>query len=238
MSFNKNTFLHENKTFEKIDFANQVTQNKEFEQCTFKHCDFSQRVLANNVFSDCSFVNCNLSNVNFNNASLKNVAFKDCKLLGIIFSEVKDFLFNIHLENCNADFASFANKKMSKTKFINTSLKDVNFAGSVLNNALFDNCNLENALFIEKELGRIRHKRWTERTIDIDILYFNDDIIDSASLTVPHPEIQNRRFTLVPMCEISPDFIHPIFNQTQTELLKSCGDELKVWKQRVKGTES
>ena len=97
---------------------------------------------------------------------------------------------------------------------------------------------LENALLIEKELGRIRHKRWTERTIDIDILYFNDDIIDSASLTVPHPEIQNRRFTLVPMCEISPDFIHPIFNQTQTELLKSCGDELKVWKQRVKGTAS
>jgi uncharacterized protein YjbI with pentapeptide repeats len=152
MNFNKNTFLHENKTFEKVDFANQVTQNKEFEQCTFRHCDFSQLVLANNVFSDCSFVNCNLSNVNFNNASLKNVAFKDCKLLGIIFSEVKDFLFNIHLENCNADFASFANKKMSKTKFINTSLKDVNFAGTVLNNALFDNCNLENALFNKTNL--------------------------------------------------------------------------------------
>lgn len=114
-------------------------------------------------------------------------------------------------------------------------------AWGVTDQALFLNCVLEvnsdldaetilqKALSIEQELGRIRHERWRERTIDIDILYFNDNIINSETLTIPHPEIQNRRFTLVPLCEIIPQFIHPILQKTQIELLDNCEDGLKVW---------
>lgn len=114
-------------------------------------------------------------------------------------------------------------------------------AWGVTDQALFLNCILEvnseldaetilqKALLIEQELGRIRHERWRERTIDIDILYFNNNIINSETLTIPHPEIPNRRFTLVPLCEITPELIHPIFHKTQLELLDNCEDGLKVW---------
>ena len=114
-------------------------------------------------------------------------------------------------------------------------------AWGVTDQALFLNCvlavdtlldaesTLQQALLIEQSLGRVRHTRWTERTIDIDILYFNNDIYTSSSLSIPHPEIQNRRFTLVPLCEIAPQKIHPILQKSQEMLLLSCADVLKVW---------
>lgn len=114
-------------------------------------------------------------------------------------------------------------------------------AWGITDQALFLNCVLEvtssldaetilqKSLLIEQELGRIRHQRWAERTIDIDLLYFNHDIILSDTLTIPHPEIQNRRFTLLPLCEIAKNLVHPIFCKSQEELLNECSDTLKVW---------
>jgi 2-amino-4-hydroxy-6-hydroxymethyldihydropteridine diphosphokinase len=87
---------------------------------------------------------------------------------------------------------------------------------------------LEKVLDIEQQLGRKRLRKWGERLIDIDILYFEDMIINAERLQVPHPELHNRRFTLVPLQEIAPDFIHPIFAQTTTELLEECPDKLEV----------
>ena len=83
---------------------------------------------------------------------------------------------------------------------------------------------------IEKSLGRERKEKWGERVIDIDILFFGDHIIDTADLKVPHPELQNRRFALVPMSEIADDLIHPRLYQTIHELLKNCADTLAVKK--------
>ena len=83
---------------------------------------------------------------------------------------------------------------------------------------------------IEKELGRIRHEKWGERLIDIDILYYDDSVLDTQPLTIPHPEIANRKFTLVPLAEIAPEFFHPVLAKTQTELLKECKDGLEVKK--------
>ncbi len=83
---------------------------------------------------------------------------------------------------------------------------------------------------IEKELGRVRHQKWGERLIDIDILYYDSLIINTENLVVPHPEIANRRFTLVPLVELVPKFEHPVLSKTQSDLLESCKDELEVKK--------
>ena len=87
---------------------------------------------------------------------------------------------------------------------------------------------LDSILGIETTLGRHRTVKWGPRIIDIDILFFNDDIIDSTELVVPHPFIQDRRFTLMPLAEIAPDYTHPKLNKTITELLATCPDKLEV----------
>jgi len=83
---------------------------------------------------------------------------------------------------------------------------------------------------IENSLGRVRYEKWGERLIDIDILYFDNEIVNENNLIIPHPEIINRRFTLVPLVEMAGNFIHPDLGKTQKELLKICEDELKVKK--------
>jgi 2-amino-4-hydroxy-6-hydroxymethyldihydropteridine diphosphokinase len=88
---------------------------------------------------------------------------------------------------------------------------------------------LKQTQLIELELGRIRkEKQYDSRIIDIDILFFGDQIIKYSNLTVPHPRIQERKFALVPLFEIAADFIHPIFRKSVHELLEECPDLLKV----------
>ena len=89
---------------------------------------------------------------------------------------------------------------------------------------------LRNILDIEHQLGRERYERWGARVIDIDLLYFKDMVLDSARLTLPHPRIQDRRFTLIPLTEIAADFVHPIFRKSNTELLEVCPDHSEVVK--------
>lgn len=83
---------------------------------------------------------------------------------------------------------------------------------------------------IENELGRKRKEKWGARLIDIDILYFNNEIIDNKELTIPHPYIQERRFTLQPLCEIADSYKHPKLNLSNKELLLNCSDILEVVK--------
>lgn len=83
-------------------------------------------------------------------------------------------------------------------------------------------------LRIEEELGRKRESRYGPRTIDIDILLYNDVVLDSDLLVLPHPEMQNRRFALACLNEIAPDKMHPTLHITIHELLKLSNDPLKV----------
>jgi len=85
-------------------------------------------------------------------------------------------------------------------------------------------------LVIEKSLGRIRIGKWQERIIDIDILYFEDQIINEGKLTIPHSGIPDRRFVLEPLCELIPDEIHPALMLSNAELLKATNDKLKTEK--------
>lgn len=96
---------------------------------------------------------------------------------------------------------------------------------------------LEDILNIEKQLGRQRTVKWGQRILDIDILFYNDDIVDEPTLSIPHPFIQFRRFALVPMNDIAPDLLHPKLNKTITQLLIDCEDKLQAEKTQLDLTE-
>jgi len=89
---------------------------------------------------------------------------------------------------------------------------------------------METILSIETAMGRIRTEKNAPRIIDIDILFFNKEIIHQKDLSIPHPAIHLRRFVLVPLNELAPDFIHPVLKKTNHQLLMKCPDELNVKK--------
>ena len=90
-------------------------------------------------------------------------------------------------------------------------------------------------LTLEEQMGRVRTERYGSRTIDIDILFFNEDVIRLPWLTIPHPEVANRRFALGPMDEIAAGYVHPILQKTIHELLTQCPDKLDVKKLTIHG---
>jgi 2-amino-4-hydroxy-6-hydroxymethyldihydropteridine diphosphokinase len=89
---------------------------------------------------------------------------------------------------------------------------------------------LQKILNIEIEMGRKREEKWGSRIIDIDILFYDSVIISEAGLTIPHPELHNRRFTLAPLSEIAPDFIHPVLKKNVLQLKTELKDNLIVKK--------
>ncbi|AWW32285.1 2-amino-4-hydroxy-6-hydroxymethyldihydropteridine diphosphokinase [Echinicola strongylocentroti] len=109
-------------------------------------------------------------------------------------------------------------------------------SGSYLNQALVVETELEAEAVlditqgVENALGRERLAKWGDRTMDIDIIYFGDEVVDTARLKVPHPLMTERRFVLTPIVEILPDFVHPVLQKNNRELLESCTDESAVAK--------
>ncbi len=107
------------------------------------------------------------------------------------------------------------------TKFLNQVLE--------IETVLEVNNLLDRLLELEKKLGRTRvERRYAARCIDIDILFYDDIIINTKTLIVPHPRLAERRFVLVPLCEMVPSFRHPVLNVTLEELLKQCKDSSEV----------
>lgn len=125
------------------------------------------------------------------------------------------------VETCSGIYESAALGFESDQPFYNQVLK-------VKSNLTVED-SLRESLIIENELGRVRDKNILKsRTIDIDILYYDDIIVNNDNLIVPHPRLHNRRFTLEPLCEIAPNYYHPVLEKRNFELLKNCSDTSKV----------
>lgn len=107
----------------------------------------------------------------------------------------------------------------------------------VLETALSSDLLLRELQKIENEKGRERNIHWGPRTLDIDILFFNRDIINQPNLSIPHPRISERRFVLLPLAEIIPDYIHPESGKSIKELLDGCPDagEVRLFKEPNSG---
>ena len=100
----------------------------------------------------------------------------------------------------------------------------------IIETALTAAQTMQTILSIEEKMGRVRTVKNAPRIIDIDILFFNKEIIDLPELTIPHPQIQNRRFVLVPLNQLSPTLKHPGLKKSVHQLLMYCPDKLHVKK--------
>ena len=89
---------------------------------------------------------------------------------------------------------------------------------------------LSTLLNLELEMGRIRQEKWGPRLIDLDLLFYDDLILDQEGMTLPHPEIQKRKFVLVPMNEIAENHRHPALKKTISTLLQELADDSVVKK--------
>ena len=87
---------------------------------------------------------------------------------------------------------------------------------------------LEFLLSLEKEMGRVRRERWGPRVIDLDILFYGEEVIEEKGLQIPHPRLHERRFVLIPLTEISPDLKHPRLGKTVSQILSELEGEEKV----------
>ena len=85
--------------------------------------------------------------------------------------------------------------------------------------------DIECITLIEKEIGRVRYLKWGERLIDIDILFYNEEVIENEFLDIPHPYIEQRIFVVKPLAEIAPDYMHPVSKTSIKDLSLNCKDE-------------
>lgn len=114
-------------------------------------------------------------------------------------------------------------KMVDKTDFLNRVL--------LLETALTAPQLMDTVILVEAMMGRQRtSQKYEPRIIDIDILFFNEEIINMEDLAVPHPLIQERRFVLEPMAEIAPEFIHPVLKKSIPRLLNECEDKSEIRK--------
>lgn len=97
-----------------------------------------------------------------------------------------------------------------------------------LSTSLFPLQLMDSILSIEESMGRQRIVKWGERLIDIDILFYDNLILTTPNLIIPHPFISQRRFVLKPLLDVQPAFVHPVYKKTIAELINCTSDESDI----------
>lgn len=87
---------------------------------------------------------------------------------------------------------------------------------------------LEYVLSIEEQMGRKREEKWGPRNVDLDLLLYNNRILNTDRLVIPHPRMHQRRFVLTPLAQIAPELLHPVLKKKIGELLMNCEDRSVV----------
>ena len=141
-----------------------------------------------------------------------------------------------HLQQAQQTLATTAGEIVTASAFYETAAWGLEDQAAFLNQALAIRTTLDASALLaaclatEQQAGRERQQRWAARTLDVDILLYGDEIIQTPTLTVPHPALPARRFALTPLAEIAPQLVHPQLRQTVSELLAACPDPLEVVK--------
>jgi len=149
-----NRQLLEGEIFKNVNFNETQLIKGDYENCQFSNCDFSNVDLSNLNFVECLFDNCNLSLCKLGNTGIKDVVFNNCKMLGLQFQNCSEFLFELEVNACQLNLASFYQRKLKGIKFSNSILHEVDFAETDLSMAVFDNCDLQGALFERTNLEK------------------------------------------------------------------------------------
>lgn len=173
---------YDDQTFEKLIYIEQRVMGREFQSCTFKNCDLSGTDFSTTKFLECTFESCNLSMVKFEKTTLTDVIFKGCKLMGINFSLTQSFMFSLSFEDCVLDYSSFMDKKMVKTLFKKTSLKEVTFSRAVLTGSVFDECDLNSAIFNQTDLTSVNFATAYNYIIDPELNIIKKAIFSAQGL--------------------------------------------------------
>jgi uncharacterized protein YjbI with pentapeptide repeats len=148
-----NVFV-EDKEFNGINYLVEKLPRGEYEQCTFLNCDFSGSDLSGTSFVECQFKECNLSMAKVANTAFKEVRFKACKLVGLHFDSCNPFLLGFLFEGCQLNLSSFYRLTIKKTRFLDCSLQEVDFAEADLSQSQFINCDLTGAIFDRTNLEK------------------------------------------------------------------------------------
>jgi fluoroquinolone resistance protein len=167
----------EEKTFDKIDFTQNLLGKGEYESCTFLNCNFSYADLSELKFLECEFSGCNLSLAKLTQTALKDIKFKNCKMLGLNFGDCNEFGFAVNFDTCILDRSSFVDPtaslkkrvKLKQTVFKNSQLYEVDFTECDLGSARFDNCDLTGAIFKNTILEKADFRTAINYSIDPEI---------------------------------------------------------------------
>ncbi|MFT6937615.1 MAG: 2-amino-4-hydroxy-6-hydroxymethyldihydropteridine diphosphokinase [Saprospiraceae bacterium] len=140
-----------------------------------------------------------------------------------------------NLSKVNDLIAKFIGKIVTESRLYETEAWGVTNQPNFYNQALKVETNLKPQAILEKTLqienedfNRIRTEKWTARIIDIDILFYNDEVIKTDNLVIPHPHLHQRNFVLIPLMEIAGEMEHPILKETIEDLYWKSEDSLEV----------
>jgi len=124
------------------------------------------------------------------------------------------------LQSCSQIYETAAWGKKDQAKFLNQA--------AICRTELKPTELLTQVNIIEAKMGRERNEKWGPRIIDIDIIFYDEEIIENHNLKIPHPQLTNRNFVLTPLLDICPEKVHPVHSQTVRELAKKCEDSSEV----------